>query len=151
MLRFRHLSGRYCAVFLRLNQLRIRGIIQRNQCGFSKPLFLSADQTAELKLMKYPRRTLSAAVQLLLRLFQGEVQPDRAVRLDVAVLPGNAGSVQQQRVERLGVVADVPQGFILEKKPGERYIGCRRALRREPYKKFSSDLLSHPSIHPFLC
>lgn len=64
---------------LRLNQLRIRGIIQRNQCGFSKPLFLSADQTAELKLMKYPRRTLSAAVQLLLRLFHGEVNSDGAV------------------------------------------------------------------------
>ena len=55
---FRPLSGQYWAAFLRLNQLRIRGIIQRNQCGFSKPLFLSADQTAELKLMKYPRRTL---------------------------------------------------------------------------------------------
>ena len=78
--------------------------------------------------MKYPRRTLSAAVQLLLRLFQDEIQPDRAVRLGVAVLPGNAGSVQQQRIEHLCVVADIPQGFVLEKKPRERYIGRRGAL-----------------------
>ena len=55
--------------------------------------------------------------ELCLCLFQREVQPNRVVRLDVAVLPGNAGSVQQQRVEFLGIVADVPQGFILEKKP----------------------------------
>ena len=96
--------------------------------------------------MKYPRRALSAAVQLLLRLFQGEVQPNRAVLLDVAVLPGNACSVQQ-RAEHLGIVADVPQGFILEKEPWKRHIGYRRALRREPCKKFSSDLLYHPSIH----
>lgn len=62
-----------------MNQLCIRWIVQRNKRGFSKPLFLSADQTAELKLMKYPRRTLSAAVQLLLRLFHGEVNSDGAV------------------------------------------------------------------------
>ena len=67
-------------------------------------------------------------MELCLHLFQGEVQPDGAVRLDVAVLPGNAGSVQQQRVEHLGVVADAPQGFVLEKKPWERYIGRRGAL-----------------------
>ena len=42
-------------------------------------LFPSADQTAELKLMKYPCRALSAAEQLLLRLFHGEVNPDGAV------------------------------------------------------------------------
>ena len=57
-----------------------------------------------------------------MRLFQGEVQPDGAVRLDVAVLPGNAGSVQQQRIEHLRVVADVPHGFVLEKKPRKRHI-----------------------------
>ena len=34
-----------------------------------------------------------------MRLFQGEVQPAGAVRLDVAVLSGNAGSVQPQRLE----------------------------------------------------
>lgn len=82
---FRPLSRRYCAVFLRLNQLCIRGIIQRNQCGFTKSLFLSADQTAELKLMENPRRTLSAALQLLLRLFHGEVNPDGAVSFEKTV------------------------------------------------------------------
>ena len=35
-------------------------------------------------------------MELCLRLLQGEVQPDGAVRLDVAVLPGNACPVQQQ-------------------------------------------------------
>ncbi len=57
-------------------------------------------------------------MELCLRLFQGEVQPNRAVRLDVAVLPGDAGSVQQKCVKYLGVVADVPQGFVLEQEPG---------------------------------
>lgn len=80
-----------------------------------------------------------------LRLFQGEVQPNRAVRLDVAVLPGNACSVQQQRVEHLGVVADVPQGFVLEKEPWKRYIGRRRALRRELAKSFH---LTYCPINP---
>lgn len=101
-------------------------------------------------LLQFPedsRGALAATVELCLCLLQGEVQPNRTVRLGVAVLPENAGSVQQQRIEHLCVVADVPQGFVLEKKPWERYIGCRRALRREPCKKFSSDLLYHPSIH----
>ena len=40
MPRFRPLYGRYCTAILRLNQLRIRGIIQRDQCRFSKSLFL---------------------------------------------------------------------------------------------------------------
>ena len=98
--------------------------------------------------MKYPRRTLSAAVQLLLRLSQGEVQPDHAVRLDVAVLPGNASSVQQQRAEHLGVVADVPQGFVLEKESWKRHIGRRRALRRELAKSFHlTSCPIHQSIH----
>lgn len=83
-----------------------------------------------------------------LRLLQGEVQPDRAVRLDVAVLPGNACSVQQQRIEYLRVVADVPQGFVVEKKPWKRHIGRRRALRRELAKSFY--LTSYP-IHPIRC
>ena len=61
-------------------------------------------------------------MELRLRLLHDEVNPDGAVRLDVAVLPGNAGSVQQERVEHLRVVADVPQGFVLEKKPRKRHI-----------------------------
>ena len=129
------------------DQLCIRRVIQRDEGGLAQALLFSDNQAAVLQFPEDPRGALAAAVEFGLRLLQGEVQPNRAVRLDVAVLPGNAGSVQQQRIEHLGVVADVPQGFILEKKPGERYIGCRRALRREPYKKFSSDLLYHPSIH----
>ena len=41
-----------------------------------------------------------------MRLFQGEVQPNRAVRLDVAVLPGNACPVQQQRMICASRLAD---------------------------------------------
>ena len=83
-----------------------------------------------------------------LRLFQGKVQPNRAVRLDVAVLPGDAGSVQQQRVEHFCVVADVPQGFVLEKEPRQRHIGRRWALRRELAKSFHlTSYPIHQSIH----
>ena len=79
MPRFRHLSGRYCTALLRLNQLRIRGIIQRDQCRLSKSLFLSADQATELKLMKDPCCALPTAMQFLLCLFHSEVNPDGAV------------------------------------------------------------------------
>ena len=95
-----------------------------------------------------PRGALAAAVEFGLRLLQGEVQPNCAVRLDVAVLPGNACSIQQQRIEHLGVVADAPQGFVLEKQPRQRYIGRRWALRRELAKSFY--LTSYP-IHPIRC
>ena len=91
---------------------------------------------------------LAAAVKLGLYLLQGEVQLDRAVRLDVAVLPGNAGSVHQQRIEHLCVVADAPQGFVLEKEPWKRHIGRRRALRRELAKSFHlTSYPIHQSIH----
>ena len=67
---------------------------------------------------------------------------------DVAVLSGNAGSVQQQRVEHFCVVADVPQGFILEKEPWKRHIGRRWALRRELAKIFHlTSYPIHQSIH----
>ena len=73
---------------------------------------------------------------------------ERAIRLDAAVLPGDAGSSQQQRIEHLGVVADVPQGFVLEKEPRKRYIGRRRALRRELAKSFHlTSYPIHQSIH----
>ena len=127
MPRFRPLSGQYWAAFLRLNQLRIRGIIQRNQCGFSKPLFLSADQTAELKLMKYPRRTLSAAVQLLLRLFHGEVNSDGAVSFKKTVDFWNARPIQHQGIQHFCIVGQ-PGKTILHQKPWKRYVGCRQAL-----------------------
>ena len=131
----------------RLNAFCVHRVVQRDEGGLTQALLAPNDQIAVLQFPEDSRGALAAAVELCLCLLQGEVQPDRAVRLGVAVLPGNAGSVQQQRAEHLCVVADVPQGFVLEQKPWARYIGCRRALRREPCKKFSSDLLYHPSIH----
>lgn len=131
----------------RLNEFCVHRVVQRDEGGLAQALLAPNDQIAVLQFPEDSRGALAAAAELCLCLLQGEVQPDRAVRPDVAVLPGNAGSVQQQRIEHLGVVADIPQGFILEKEPWKRHIGCRRALRREPFKKFSSDLLYHPSIH----
>ena len=127
---------RYCAILFWLNQLCIRWVVQRNEGGLAQALLFSDNQAAVFQLPEDPRGALAAAVELDLCLFQGEVQPDRAVRLDVAVLPGNAGSVQQQRVEHLGAVADAPQGFVLEKEPWKRHIGRRWALRRELAKVF---------------
>lgn len=144
---FRPLAGRFCTILFRLNEFCVHRVVQRDEGGLAQALLAPNDQIAVLQFPEDSRGALAAAVELCLCLLQGEVQPNRAARLSVAVLPGNAGSVQQQRIEHLGVVADVPQGFVLEKKPWERYIGCRRALRREPCKKFSSDLLYHPSIH----
>ena len=110
------------------DELCVRWVVQRNEGGLAQALLFSDNQAAVLQLPENPCGALAAAVEFGLRLLQGEVQPDGAVRLDVAVLPGNAGSVQQQRIEYLRVVADVPQGFVLEKKPRERYIGRRGAL-----------------------
>ena len=134
--------------FLLRDELGICRVIQCNDRRFAKSLFPADDQTAVLQLTENPCSALSAAVQLLLRLFQCEVQADRAVRLNVSVLPGNAGSIQQQRIEHLRVVADVPQGFVLEKEPWKRHIGRRWALRRELAKSFH--LTSYP-IHPIRC
>ena len=145
---FRPLFVRYCAILFWLNQLCIRWVVQRNERGLAQALLAPNNQAAVLQFSEYPCGALAAAVELRLRLLQGEVQPNCAVRLDVAVLAGNAGSVQQQRVEHLRIVADVPQGFVLEKKPRQRHIGRRWALRRELAKSFH--LTSHPihqSIH----
>ena len=130
------------------DELCIRWVVQRNEGGLAQALLAPNNQAAVLQFPEDPRGALAAAVELGLRLLQGEVQPNRAVRLDVAVLPGNAGSIQQQRIEHLRVVADVPQGFVLEKEPRKRYIGRRRALRRELAKGFH--LTSYP-IHPIRC
>ena len=138
----------YCAILFWLNQLCVRWVVQRNKRGLAQTLLAPNNQAAVLQLPEYPRGALAAAVELGLRLFQGEVQPDGAVRLDVAVLTGNVGSVQQQRIEYLRVVADAPQGFVLEKQPRQRYIGRRWALRRELAKSFY--LTSYP-IHPIRC
>ena len=130
------------------DQLCIRRVIQRDEGGLAQALLFSDNQAAVLQFPEYPRGALAAAVELGLRLFQGEVQPDGAVRLDVAVLPGNAGSVQQQRIEYLRVVADAPQGFVLEKEPRKRHIGRRWALRRELAKSFHlTSYPIHQSIH----
>ena len=138
----------YCAILSWLNQLCVRWVVQRNEGGLAQPLFSADDQAAVLQFPEDPRGALVAAVEFGLRLFQGKVQPNRAVRLDVAVLPGNAGSVQQQRIEHLRVVADVPQGFVLEKKPWQRHLGRRWALRREFAKSFHlTSYPIHQSIH----
>ena len=130
------------------DQLCIRRVIQRDEGGLAQALLFSDNQAAVLQFPEDPRGALAAAVELGLRLFQGEVQPDGAVRLDVAVLPGNAGSVQQQRIEYLRVVADAPQGFVLEKEPRKRHIGRRWALHRKPTKSFHlTSYPIHQSIH----
>ena len=85
MSHFQPLSGRFQAVLLRLNQLCIRGIIQRDQRRFSEALFAAADQAAVFQLLKYPRDALPTAVQLLLCLFYGEVKTDRAVLFGIAI------------------------------------------------------------------
>ena len=126
---FRPLFVRYCAILSWLNQFCVRRVIQRNEGGLAQALLAPNNQAAVLQLPEDPRGALAAVVELCLCLLQGEVQPDGAVRRDVAVLSGNACSVQQQRIEYLRVVADVPQGFILEKEPRKRHIGRRRALR----------------------
>lgn len=92
---------RYCAILFWLNQLCVRWIVQRNKRGLAQALLAPNDQAVVFQLPEDPRGALAAAVELCLRLLQGEVQPNRAVRLDVAVLPGDAGSIQQQRVEHL--------------------------------------------------
>ena len=144
----RSMGSSLCIFALLCDELCVRWVIQRNKRGLSQALLAPNDQAAVFQLPEDPRGALAAAVELRLRLLQGEVQPDRAVRLDVAVLPGNACSVQQQRVEHLGIVADVPQGFVLEKKPRKRHIGRRRALRRELAKSFHlTSRPIHQSIH----
>ena len=135
---------RYCAILSWLNQLCVRRVIQRNEGGLAQTLLAPNDQAAVLQLPEDSRGALAVAVELCLRLFHGEVNSDGAVWVDVAVLPGNACSVQQQRVEHLGVVADVPQGLILEKEAWKRHIGRCWALRRELVKSFH--LTSYP-IH----
>lgn len=105
MLRFRPLSGRFCAVLLRLNQPRIRRIIERDHRRFSKTLFAAADQAAVFQLLKYPRDALPTAVQLLLCLLYGKIQTDGAVLFGVTVDLGNTGSVQHKRVQHLCIVS----------------------------------------------
>lgn len=144
----RSMGSSLCIFALLCDKLCIRWVVQRNERRLAQALLASNDQAAVFQLPEDPRGALAAAVEFGLRLFQGEVQPNRAVRLDVAVLPGNACSVQQQRIEYLRVVADVPQGFVLEQEPRERHIGRRWALRRELAKSFHlTSCPIHQSIH----
>ena len=144
----RSMGSSSCIFALLCDELCVRWVVQRNEGWFAQTLLFSDNQAAVLQLPEDSRGALAAAVEFGLRLLQGEVQPNRAVRLDVAVLPGNAGSIQQQRIEHLGIVADAPQGFVLEKEPRKRYIGRRWALRRELAKSFHlTSYPIHQSIH----
>ena len=85
-----------CIFGLLCDELCVRWVVQRNKRGLAQALLAPNNQATILQLPEDSRGALAAAVELCLRLLQGEVQPDRAVRLDIAVLPGNAGSVQQK-------------------------------------------------------
>ena len=144
----RSMGSSLCIFALLCDEFCVRWVVQRDEGGLAQPLLFSDNQAAVLQLAEDPRGALAAAVELRLRLLQGEVQPNCAVRLDVAVLPGDACSVQQQRVEYFCVVADVPQDFVLEKEPWKRHIGRRWALRCELAKSFHlTSYPIHQSIH----
>ena len=81
--------GQYFALLC--DELCIRWVIQRNKRGLAQALLAPDNQAAVLQFPEDSRGALTAAMEFGLRLLQGEVQPDRAVRLDVAVLSGNAG------------------------------------------------------------
>lgn len=74
---------RYCAILFWLNQLCIHWVVQRNERGLAQALLAPNNQAAVLQFSEYPCGALAAAVELRLRLLQGEVQPNCAVRLDV--------------------------------------------------------------------
>ena len=67
--------------FLLRDEPGVCRVVQRDDCRFAKPLLLSIDQAAVFQLSEDPGGTLSAAVQLLLRLFYGELETDCAVCL----------------------------------------------------------------------
>lgn len=131
--------------FLLGDEFSIRRVIQRDESGPAQPLLAADNQAAVLQFSKNPRGALAAAVELGLCLFHCEVQPDGAVRLDIAVLPGDAGPIQQERVEHFCVIADLPERFVLQQKPRKRHIGCRWAVSGKLTEYFH--LTSYP-IHP---
>ena len=75
-----------CIFTLLCDELCVRWVVQRDEGGLAQALFAADNQATVLQLAEDSRGALAAAVEFGLRLFQGEVQPDRAVRLDVAVL-----------------------------------------------------------------
>ena len=82
---FRLLFVRYCAILSWLNQLCVRWVIQRNKHGLSQALLAPNDQAAVFQLPEDPRGALAAAVELCLRLFHGEVNPDGTVSFEKTV------------------------------------------------------------------
>ena len=83
-------------------------------------------------------------MELGLCLFHCEVQPDGAVRLDIAVLPGDTGPIQQERVEHFCVVADLTERFVLQQKPRKRHISgkCKEAKGILDAKKAETEKLA---------
>lgn len=133
---------------LRLEQLdelaeNIR-IVQRNDCRFTESLLLADDQTAVFQLAEDPCGTLTAAVQFLLYLLHREVQADRAIGIDIAVLSGDTCPVQQESVEDFCVIADALQFFVQQQKSWQWYVGSRWAFHCKLTKIFHRT--SIPSI-----
>ena len=88
----RSMGSSLCIFALLCDELCVRWVVQRNEGGLAQTLLAPNNQAAVLQLPEDPRGALAAAVEFGLCLLQGEVQPNCAVRLDVAVLPGNACS-----------------------------------------------------------
>ena len=110
------------------DQLCIRRVIQRDEGGLAQSLLAADNEATVLQLPENLRGALAAMVEFDLCLLSCEVQPDDALLLGIAVLPGDAGSVQQKCIEHFRVAADVTQGPVLKQKPWKRHIGrCRTA------------------------
>ena len=75
-------------------------------------------------------------MQFLLYLLNREVQADRAIGIDIAVLSGDTCPVQQESVEDFCVVADVLQFFVQQQKPWQWYLGSRWAFHCKLTKIF---------------
>lgn len=104
----------------------------------------AVDEAAQFQLTENSGNGLSAAVQPLLGLLNGKVQSDGAVRLNVAVLPGNAGPIQKHGIQHLGVIGDVVKVFILQEKSRQRDVASCWTMDRELTKIFYR--ISIPSI-----
>ena len=133
----RSMGSSLCIFALLCDELCVRWVVQRSKRGFAQALLFSDNQAAVLQLPEDSRGALTAAVEFGLRLFQGEVQPNCAVRLDVAVLPGNAGPIQKHGIQHLGVIGDVVKVFILQEKSRQRDVASCRTMDRELTKNLS--------------
>lgn len=97
------------------------GNIQRDFRRPAQALLGAHDQAAPLQLLKGPRRHLAATAQLFLGFLHGEVEAHGSVRLQIAVVLGEIGPVEQQGVEQPGVIGDTQR----YQKPGKWEIGGR--------------------------